>query len=112
MNLREEEIVQKILRSLTPSNENKVNTIEKVIPLIKGIDREIQIGRLKAFKNSKLKDALPKVESSFKATVHKDKIMLTKSARTNGNLGEYAKHWVEIERSKDRKKKRWIYLKL
>ena len=42
------------------------------------------IGKLQDFETSRLRDALPRVETSFKASVNNDKRVLTKSASTSG----------------------------
>lgn len=68
----EEEVIAKILRSLTPVYNEKVQVVEEVIPITLNFNKEMLIAKLTTFETIELQEALPKVETTFKATVHKD----------------------------------------
>lgn len=93
--ISKDEVCSKILISLTPTYGNKVNVIEKFIHLIKYFNRETLIGKLQAFKTSRL--TLPRVETTFRASAYNAKRILTKSACTSGSYGDYASDWKYIQ---------------
>lgn len=89
----EDEVCYKILRSLTHAYDTKVITIEEVVPIMPYFNRGTLIGRLLEFE-SILKPNLPRSETTFKSSVDKYKILLTKSVSTSG---DYVGEWAEMK---------------
>ena len=52
--------------------ENKLNPIKEFIPLIEGFNNEILIGKLQGFEIRRLKYDFPIIESTFRASTHKN----------------------------------------
>lgn len=70
--MNEDEIVSKIMISLTPSDDNKVFVIEEIIT-VSMVTRDSLVGKLFSFEMTRFFDNTPKYESSFKDTISKDK---------------------------------------
>lgn len=65
--LEESEVVAKVLRSFPAAYKVKATAIEE-LQTITNVTRDMLVGKLTAFELSEFGDALPKVESKFKAT--------------------------------------------
>ena len=93
--------------------ENKLNPIKEFIPLIEGFNNEILIGKLQGFEIRRLKYDFPIIESTFRASTHKNQRILTKGASTNSKtLGEYASNWEKMQENEieDARANNWTIL--
>lgn len=83
----EDEIISKILKTLTPLFKKTTMMIELVIHCIEKISKETLIGRLVSREVSLNKNwDLPKIETEFNALSMKPR--LSRSVSTNGNFKE------------------------
>jgi len=64
--INEDEVAMKILRSLPKSYSHKVATIEEVTSVQK-VTKDQLLGKLTTFEMREFGDALPKIETTFKA---------------------------------------------